>query len=212
MEREAVPAWLSRVQHVAGIVADPAARAAALADAFDGQAVDSPAMLELARSTGEALALAGEVGRAVEVYRAALAYDPVSTELLQRIDELLAQQGSPDERLALYRSALEQASEPTRRRELLHAIAALQRREMGDLPAAVATWRAALAEIPRTGPRTRRWSRHSLKRVSTRRSRPSWNAHWSWPTESDGTRCWRASPRRSPHRVRSIKRWLVTAR
>ncbi len=144
-----VPAWLERVQHIAAIVADPALRAAALADAFEGHAVDSPGMLDLARAAGEALALAGDVARAVEAYRAALAFDPVSTELLQRIDELLAQGGSPGDRLALYQSALDQAAEPARRRELLHAIAALQRREMGDLTAAIETWRAALAEDPR---------------------------------------------------------------
>ncbi|MEB2324868.1 MAG: hypothetical protein OZ921_20310, partial [Sorangiineae bacterium] len=110
--------------------------------------MDSAALLEVARAAGEALGLAGEVPRAIEIYRAALAFEPASSELLARVDELLAQQGSPGERLALYETALAQATEPVRRRELLHATAALRRRELDDLPGAIAIWRAVLAEDP----------------------------------------------------------------
>src|SRR6185437_12639206 len=61
---------------------------------------------------------------------------------------LLREQGSPGERLALYRTALEQATEPARRRELYHAIGAIERRDLGDAAAALATYRRALAEQP----------------------------------------------------------------
>ena len=45
--------------------------------------------------------------------------------------------------------AIGRRREPTRRRELLHALALLQKRELRDQNAAIATWRAAAAEDPR---------------------------------------------------------------
>src|SRR5690606_9152820 len=53
---------------------------------------------------------------------------------------------SPEERLALYRAALAQPCPPARRRELLHAIGTIQRRDLGDLAGAVATYRAAIED------------------------------------------------------------------
>jgi tetratricopeptide (TPR) repeat protein len=143
-----IPAWLERVQ-VLGAQADPALRAEKLAAALGGGVIDSPALLHLARAAAEALVGVGEAQRAVEIYRRALAFDPASVELLQRVDELLAEQGSPDERLALYRAALAEPCEPPRRRELLHAMASLLRRELGDAAGAAQTWAAALQEDPR---------------------------------------------------------------
>ena len=56
---------------------------------------------------------------------------------MRRVDRLLAEQGAPEERLALYQSALEQEHDPTRRRELFHALASLQGRELDAPEAAV---------------------------------------------------------------------------
>ncbi|HEV8247285.1 MAG TPA: tetratricopeptide repeat protein, partial [Polyangiaceae bacterium] len=144
-----IASWLANVQRLASAAGNPVRRAALLDEALGAHAVDSPEVFELARATGEALAAAGDVPRAVEMYRRALGFAPGSREVLSRIDELLAQQGAPEERLALYRSALEQESDSTRRRELLHAIAALQWRELRDQKGAVATWRLAVQEDPK---------------------------------------------------------------
>ncbi len=139
---------LDQVRRVASVSGDSARRAELLSQALGARSLDSEALLELAKATGEALALAGDIPRAVEIYRRALAHDS-SRELMQRVDELLTEQGAPTERLALYTSALEQETEPARRRELLHRIALLQRRELGDPAAAIATWRRAVGEEPR---------------------------------------------------------------
>lgn len=139
---------LERVRHLATASGDSARRGEILRSALGERSLDTPERLELAKATGEALAAAGDIARAVEVYRRALAQDS-SRELMQRIDELLTEQGAPAERLALYASALEQETDSARRRELLHRIALLQKRELNDPAAAIATWRRALAEEPR---------------------------------------------------------------
>src|SRR5262249_30994330 len=91
-------------------------------------------------------ALAADVERALATYRRALAFEPSSPELLNRVDSLLREQGSPAERGALYRAALDQPADRARRRELPHVIGAIERRDLGDLDAAVATYRQAIAE------------------------------------------------------------------
>jgi golgin subfamily B member 1 len=139
---------LAQVRRVASVTGDSARRAELLSQALADRPLVSDVLLELAKATGEALAVAGDIPRAVEIYRRALAHDS-SRELMQRVDELLTEQGAPAERLALYTSALEQELEPARRRELLHRIALLQRRELGDPTAAIATWRRAVSEEPR---------------------------------------------------------------
>ncbi|HOU93354.1 MAG TPA: tetratricopeptide repeat protein, partial [Polyangiaceae bacterium] len=144
-----IPQWLERVLALADATGNPALRAQVLVEALGEDPIDGPERLALARATAEALAATDEVEPAVAIYRRALRYDPASTDLLQKVDALLALQGSPDERLALYRQALGQPCEPARRRELLHAMARLQRRDLHDLAAAVKTWRAALDADPR---------------------------------------------------------------
>jgi tetratricopeptide (TPR) repeat protein len=141
-----VPMWVERVEVSAG--GDAARRASALREALGDRAVDHAVIALLARRAGEALVASGEVADALAVYRRALAFEPSSPELLARVDTLLREQGSPEERLALYRAALDQAAEPERRRDLLHAIGAIQRRDLGDATAALATYRQALAEDP----------------------------------------------------------------
>jgi tetratricopeptide (TPR) repeat protein len=149
MAPNALAEWLGRLQALAAVGSDPAARAQVFVDALGDQEVTSPDLLELARSTAEALVVTGDITRAVEVYRRALSYDPSSAALLGRIDELLTEQNNPQERLQLYRSALAQPCEPARRRELIHAMARVQRKELGDLPGAVASYCLAVENDPR---------------------------------------------------------------
>ena len=139
---------LAEVRRLASLSGNSTRLAELLGQALGARPVQSEALLELAKATGEALAAAGDMPHAVEIYRRALAHEP-SRELMQRIDELLTEQGAPAERLALYASALEQEADPARRRELLHRLALLQRRELGDPAAAIATWRRAVTEEPR---------------------------------------------------------------
>jgi tetratricopeptide (TPR) repeat protein len=142
-----IPRWLADVERLGS--GSSAWRAVYLADALADRAVDTPELFELARTAGAALSVAGDLPRAIEIYRRALVYAPSSRELLNRVDELLAQQGAPEQRLGLYLSALVEETEPTRRRELLHAMATLQGRELEDKAGALASWRMALQEDPR---------------------------------------------------------------
>lgn len=144
-----ISARLENVRRLALASGDSARHAELLRLALGERALDSAALIELGRATGDALAAAGDIPHAVEIYRRALAQEPSSRELMQRVDELLTEQGAPAERLALYSSMLEQETEPARRRELLHRVALLQRRELGNPEAAIAIWRRAVAEEPR---------------------------------------------------------------
>src|SRR6185295_9259987 len=146
--REDLAEWISLALSVAE-QGSAAHRAAVLNAALGSSPVDSVEVFELAKATGEAYAAAGDLERAVELLRRALVFDPGSRELLGRIDQLLAEQGAPEERLALYQSALEQEEDPTRRREMFHALATLQGRELGVPNAAVKTLHRALGEDPR---------------------------------------------------------------
>jgi golgin subfamily B member 1 len=142
------PPRLERFERLAQAIGDNVRRAQLLLAAVQGRRVDDPMVSELAKRAGEALVLAGDPGAALAVYRRALEFEPSSADLLGRIDTLLRDQGKPEDRLVLYRAALEQARTKERRRELLHAIGTLQRRELGDPMGAVATWRAARDEAP----------------------------------------------------------------
>lgn len=146
--REELDEWLALALGVAD-QGSAAHRAAVLNAALGSAAVDSAPVFELAKATGEAFAAAGDLERAVELLHRALVFDPGSRELMNRVDRLLAEQGAPEERLALYQSALEQELDPTRRRELFHALASLQGRELGVPAAAVTTLQRALGEDPK---------------------------------------------------------------
>jgi tetratricopeptide (TPR) repeat protein len=143
-----IPGWLGHVERI-GATGSSQWRAVFLADALGAHAVDTPELFELACAAGAALASAGDLPRAIETYRRALVFAPSSRDLLRRVDELLAQKGAPEQRLGLYNSALTDERDPTRRRELLHAMATLQGRELADVQAAIATWRAAIEEDPK---------------------------------------------------------------
>jgi tetratricopeptide (TPR) repeat protein len=137
--------WLDRLDRVAGPGTDPKRRALLLGRAIGTREVTSPELSTLAKKAGEAHAASGDAPAAIELYRRALAFEPQSSELLSRIDDLLRDQGSPRERVALYRAALEQAS-AARRKELLHRIGVVERHDLDDLPAAILTYRLAIAD------------------------------------------------------------------
>ncbi|XYH95325.1 tetratricopeptide repeat protein [Sorangium sp. So ce1128] len=145
---ERLAQWVAEVERLTEHGSESARRAPALAGALGDRAVDSPALSHLARRAGEALLASGDVTQALALYRRALAFEPSSPELIARVDALLREQGSPEERLALYREALAQPCPPARRRELLHAIGTIQRRDLGDLSGAAATYRAAIEDDP----------------------------------------------------------------
>jgi tetratricopeptide (TPR) repeat protein len=135
--------WLERLDRVAGPETEPKRRAAILLKAIGDREVTSEELGTLARKTAEAHAESGDVQTAIALYRRALAFDPHSSELLSCIDDLLRNQGSPKERVALYRAALARGG-AVRRRELLHRIGAIERHDLGDIPAAIATYQAAI--------------------------------------------------------------------
>ncbi|HYQ17411.1 MAG TPA: hypothetical protein VEQ58_16675, partial [Polyangiaceae bacterium] len=146
--REELPDWLTLTLAARNNGSAPH-RAAVLNAALADTPVDSVEIFELAKATGEAFAAAGDLERAVELLTRALVFDPGSRELIGRVDRLLAEQGAPEERLLLYQSALEQEEDPTRRRELFHALASLQGRELGEPNVAIKTLHRALGEDPR---------------------------------------------------------------
>jgi tetratricopeptide (TPR) repeat protein len=145
---EAVEAWIERVRQLGEATGDAAVQAQLLSEVLQDRDIDSAPLLALSLAAGDALLACGEHARASAIYRRALDYEPSSPELLRRMDELLAQQASPEERLTLYRAALEHGPTPARRRELLHAMATLQRRDLSDLEGALETWRRATTEDP----------------------------------------------------------------
>ena len=142
--------WLERLVRVMRPGSDPKRRAAILALALGDRAVASEELSTLARRTAEAQAEIGDVPAAIATYRRALAFEPQSKDLLCRIDDLLRDQGSPADRIALYRAALDGA-DPDRRRELLGRIGAIERGDLSDPRAAIATYNLALADDPGDG-------------------------------------------------------------
>ncbi|MDC3984289.1 tetratricopeptide repeat protein [Polyangium jinanense] len=139
-----VPEWLSVVERLAGD--DAARRAGILIQALGNRNVDHPAIAELAKATGEALAIYGDFVGALSVFRNALAFEPSSPDLITRIDALLQKHGNAQERLALYKGALAATTDPDRRRQIFHSIGTIERRGLRDLAAAAATYRRALEE------------------------------------------------------------------
>jgi tetratricopeptide (TPR) repeat protein len=137
--------WLDRLDRVAGTGTDPKKRASILGKAMGDREVTSDELSLLARKAAEAHATSGDVQAAIALYRRALAFEQSSAELLSRIDDLLRDQGSPEERIALHRAAIPLAT-PERRKDLLHRIGAIQRHDLGDVTAAIETYRTALAD------------------------------------------------------------------
>ncbi len=145
--RRPIGEWLVHLDRVAPRATDSKRRAAILEAAVAQHEVDTPERSFVAKLAAEALVASGDGPGAVALYRRALAFEPHSSELLARIDDLLRDQGSPAARVALYRAALAGAS-PARRRELLHRIGGIERHDLHDSAAAVATFRSALDDDP----------------------------------------------------------------
>jgi len=139
--------WIERFDRAAGPGTDPKRRAAILGQAIGEHEVTGDELSALARRAAEAYAASGDVPLAIALYRRVLAFEPHSAEVLSRIDDLLRDQGSPRERVALYRAALASGG-PARRKELLHRIGAIERHDLDDGPAAIATYRALLDDDP----------------------------------------------------------------
>ncbi|HLK39512.1 MAG TPA: tetratricopeptide repeat protein, partial [Polyangiaceae bacterium] len=139
--------WVARLDVVADLATDPKRRASILAKALGDREVTTFEIAALTRAAAEAHAASGDAGSAIALYRRALAHDPQSAELLTRIDELLRDQGSPRERIALYTAALGRG-DAARRKDLLHRIASIERHDLGDIAAAIGTYRTALGEDP----------------------------------------------------------------
>lgn len=105
---------------------------------------DDEASARLARRTGEIFADLGEVDRALEYLRRALAFTPEDETLFAAVDALLERAQRHEERVDLYRSALDHRYEVPARTRLLHTIAELQRQRLGRPDDAIETYRAAV--------------------------------------------------------------------
>jgi tetratricopeptide (TPR) repeat protein len=149
--REAVSAkhgvggWIDRLARALATT-KPRSLAPILAAALGELAIDSAERLLLARRAAEAHVANADVAAALALYRRALVYDAESPELLGRVDELLQEQGTAAERIAIYRSALEKNPAPARRRTLMHTVASIERRDLNDPAAAIATYEVAVAD------------------------------------------------------------------
>ena len=145
--RPLVP-WLARLDALAPIDVDAKKRATILVAALAGRPITSEALFDLATRAGEALAAIGDVAAALDAYRQALAFEPTSVDLLNKVDDLLREQGDPRERIGLYRAALDRASDAARRRTLQHKIGAIQSTDLGDARGAIATYTSLLTDDP----------------------------------------------------------------
>jgi tetratricopeptide (TPR) repeat protein len=146
---ETTTSELERLAKVSGSEARLAEIYATEIDEFHG---DDPVSARLSRRAGELFAVLGESERALGFYRRALAFEPESKALFEATDALLAKMARPGERVELHREALDHRFDPKDRLDLLHTIAALQRRELGQPDAAIETYRAAL-EVSETDTR-----------------------------------------------------------
>jgi tetratricopeptide (TPR) repeat protein len=139
-----VQEWVDRLDRIPGPAAD--ARVAAIfAGALGDREITSDHLSLLAKRAAEAHVACGHLPAAITLYRRALGYEPYSPDLLSRIDDLLRQQGTPAERVALYRDALP-GGDVAQRKDVLFRIAAIERLELQDADAAIATYRLALED------------------------------------------------------------------
>jgi tetratricopeptide (TPR) repeat protein len=139
--------WVDRLEATLGR-AGRRRTASILTQAIGDLVIDSPPLLLLAQRAAEAHVASGDGVAGLSWYRRALAYDPASPDLLARVDDLLRELGASAERVTLYRTALDHTSDPQRRRELLHTIASIERTDLRDASAAIATYESAAAEDP----------------------------------------------------------------
>lgn len=151
---ERVIEWTERVLEQSERGPSRAAIAETLSTALRGapESVEggaSPALVHLARRTAEAHAAAGDPSKALDAYRRVLAFDPDDADALEQVDALLAERGATAERIELKRSTLARPGTGTdAKRELYLAIGSLEEGSAPGLEAAIATYRAALSELP----------------------------------------------------------------
>ena len=139
-DRRVLPAWLERLQRLTAMAARPDRMAEILLEVLGDSDKLEPELAEFALVVAEALVASGSTERARSLLERALAEDPTSPELLGRIDAISAQGGSsPSERVARYERALGLVEAPDRWRQLMHAIANIEARELGAPAAAAAT-------------------------------------------------------------------------
>ena len=86
--------------------------------------------------------------RVVALCRRMLELDPTSPELLVRLDTLLGDREPVAERILRYETALALTAEPERRRSLMHALVAIRRDVLGDVPSTIDGLERLLAEHP----------------------------------------------------------------
>jgi len=98
----------------------------------------------LARRAGEIFAARGKNREALPLLEQALAFTPDSDELFRAVDRVLTLAGTPEKRVALYRAALEQKFDPSERLPLLHVVAELEERALGQVESAIVAYQQAL--------------------------------------------------------------------
>ncbi|MBX3181574.1 MAG: tetratricopeptide repeat protein [Polyangiaceae bacterium] len=154
VEPDSARAWVERLRRLSGEDggASAAELIAGLGELLGEGPLETAPQLWVAELLAEVLGAAGETQAAVEVLRRAHAFAPQHPGLVEQIEMLLAQGGTPEERLTFYREALSRGApgEATgeRRAQLLHGLARLHRRELGDPAAARDAWRELLELDP----------------------------------------------------------------
>ena len=136
--------WIERVFRVS---ADLEERVQALRAALEQPGVDALTLTELSLAAGHTLEKLGRTEEARALYERALAADPSSPEVLDRVHSLATDE-SAEQRLERFRGALEQAQEPERRAALRVEMAQLYNHQLGQRERAAELLRDALAESP----------------------------------------------------------------
>ena len=176
--------WLEWLARFIPKDSDPKRRAAVLGRALGQRTIDSQLLVELAKETGDALAASGEGTAALEVYRRALAFEPASSELLNRVDDLLRDQGDP---ARAYRAVPRRAGAKAGRRPAAATSSIGSAGSSGTTseirrPPSKRTGRRS-STIRTTAKRTRRSSTSIRRRSSGGRSPSCSRSIWSVPQE-----------------------------
>ncbi len=134
----------SELERLAKVAGAEQRLAEIFASELAGIQVDDARSAELAQRAGQLFEAQGDLPRALEQFRRALAFDPQDASLFAATDSILQRLKRPEERVELYRSSLEFRFDPTARLQALHVMAALERDALGRSADAIATLRAAL--------------------------------------------------------------------
>lgn len=147
-DRRLLPAWMERLQHFADEQGRSDRIVAIVLEVLgDGERLE-PELAEFALGAAEALVSVGHFDRARALIERALLEDPTSPELLARIDAMAARDSTPQERITRYRRAIEMVEAPERWRQLMQAVAKIQRQELGSPAVAVVTLQQIASRYP----------------------------------------------------------------